>query len=125
MAAGSSSGQKTDSLDISMQSDDDDQQVALAPAHYHNVQNTPVALRPPLMDVTSAESLRPSIPSPVRFTGRDRTNASAGHGPIVGTAGGSSRVDYLSRNNSPASSNRGLMAESPLRGRIAESSLQH
>ena len=114
MAAGSSSGQKTDSLDISMQSDDDSQQVAAAPVHIHNVQNVPVALRPPLMDIILAAPLRPSIPSPVRFTGRDRTNASAGHGPIVGTAGGSARVDYLSRNNSPASSNRGSMAESAL-----------
>ena len=37
MAAGSSSGQKTDSLDISMQSDDEYQQVASAPAHYHSI----------------------------------------------------------------------------------------
>ena len=114
MAASNSSGQRTDSLDISMQSDEDDQQVVLAPAHSHIVQNIPVALRPQLMDSTSATPHRPSIPSPVRFTARDRTNTSAGHGPIVGTVAGSSRVDYLSRNSSPASSNRGVLVEPTL-----------
>ena len=88
MAAGSSTGQKTDSLDLSMQSDDDYQQAAIAPAYHHDVQNVLVALRPPLMDTVPAAPLRPSIPSPVRFTGRDRASASAGHGPVVGTAGG-------------------------------------